>query len=101
MMRALLYGLLLAGLTSGVVASSGGDPPAREREAARKIYVAKCAKCHKFHEPRKYSEADWDKWMDSMARKSKLSKAQASSLRKYLDEYRAGRLPGKPQDKAK
>ena len=82
------------------------DPAARADEltgkditAARKIYVAKCAKCHRFYEPTNYSEPDWRVWMEKMNAKSKLKAAQAELLNRYLDTYRTGRLPGKPQDK--
>ena len=65
------------------------------------MYVAKCAKCHKFYEPTNYSRPNWSKWMEKMRVKSKLNEEQAGLLTRYLDAYRAGRLPGKPQDKAK
>ena len=73
----------------------------KEITAAQKLYVAKCAKCHKFYEPMNYSEADWGKWMEKMSVKSKLKGEQAGLLARYLDAYRAGRLAGKPQDKPK
>ena len=61
-------------------------------ESARKIYLAKCAKCHKFYEPRKYSAAEWDRWLESMSRKSKLKPAQEKLLEAYLEQYRAGTI---------
>jgi len=73
--------------------------PLAQEAAARKIYVAKCAKCHKFYEPNKYSETDWRTWMEKMNKKSKLKPAQAELLNHYLDSYRAGQLPGKPEAK--
>jgi len=65
----------------------------KEVAAGRKVYVAKCAKCHKFYEPKSYHEADWGRWMEAMSRKSKLKTEQDKLLRRYLDEYRAGRIP--------
>jgi cytochrome c5 len=65
----------------------------KETAAGRKVYVAKCAKCHKFYEPKNYSEPDWGKWMDKMSVKSKLKTDQDKLLRRYLEEYRAGRIP--------
>ncbi len=67
--------------------------------AARKIYVAKCAKCHRFYEPTNYAEVDWQMWMGKMNKKSKLKEPQAMLLNRYLDAYRAGQLTAKPQDK--
>jgi len=74
---------------------------ANEITAARKIYVAKCAKCHRFYEPTNYAEADWHTWMEKMNRKSRLKEAQANLLNKYLAAYRAGQLTGKPHEKPK
>lgn len=65
----------------------------KEAAAGRKVYVAKCAKCHKFYEPTKYPEPDWGRWMDKMSAKAKLKTDQDKLLRRYLDEYRAGRIP--------
>ena len=65
----------------------------KEVAAGRKVYVAKCAKCHKSYEPKSYNEADWGRWMESMSRKSKLKTDQDKLLRRYLDDYRAGRIP--------
>jgi cytochrome c553 len=81
-------------LTAAVVwagsPARGGELTAKERAAGRKVYVAKCAKCHKFYEPKGYSDADWQRWLESMSRKSKLKTEDERLLRRYLDEYRAG-----------
>jgi hypothetical protein len=77
------------------------EPTVKEISAAQKLYVAKCAKCHKFYEPRNYSVTNWSKWMEKMSVKSKLSEEQAGLLTRYLEAYRGGQLPGKPQDKPK
>ena len=69
------------------------DLAANEISVARKVYVAKCAKCHRFYEPANYSEPDWRRWMTSMSRKSKLKPDQEALLNKYLEAYRAGRVP--------
>ena len=37
--------------------------------------------------------------MEKMNQKSKLKGEQANLLTRYLDAYRAGRLPGKPEVK--
>lgn len=71
----------------------------KARRDARKIYVAKCAKCHRFYEPMEYGAEAWKRWMASMSEKSKLKQGQAELLNQYLDAYRARRLTGKPQDK--
>jgi hypothetical protein len=76
--------------------ASGDELTPKELAAARKIYVAKCAKCHRFYEPKEYSEADWRTWMEKMGRKSKLKPAQSEMLNRYVDEYRAGRIPKIP-----
>ncbi len=82
-------------------AASADELTAKEITAARNIYVAKCAKCHRFYEPTNYAESAWQTWMEKMSKKSKLQGEQPSLLTRYLDAYRAGRLAGQPQDKPK
>ncbi|HRZ36279.1 MAG TPA: hypothetical protein P5534_07935, partial [Candidatus Paceibacterota bacterium] len=78
--------------------ASGDELTPKNLIAARKIYVAKCAKCHRFYEPKDYSGADWQMWMEKMNKKSKLKPEQAMLLNRYLDAYRAGQLSSKPED---
>ena len=95
----------MALLAVAAVAEVPAAPPAqkelslRERRDARKIYVTKCAKCHRFYEPNDYDSVTWSRWMESMGEQSKLKTAQRELLGRYLEEYRAGKLKGKPQDK--
>ena len=69
----------------------GGAPLLSDQEiaAARKLYVAKCAKCHKFHNPAKYTDEEWHTWMRKMSRKSKLKPEQNELLSRYLGTFRA------------
>lgn len=80
-------------------AAVANELTAKEMVAARKVYVAKCAKCHQFYEPMNYAESVWQEWMEKMNNKSKLKGEQAELLTRFLDAYRAGRLPGKPEAK--
>ena len=87
----LLTVFLLAG--AGAPASAAEtDLTEKELADARRVYVAKCAKCHKFYEPKNYSDADWHKWISAMSKKSKLKPEQDKFLRTYLEEYRAGKI---------
>jgi len=89
-MRALAVILVLV---FGGLAQMLASPPelaTKEELMAKKLSVAKCAKCHKFYEPRNYNEAEWRKWMDAMSRKSKLKPEQDKLLTAYLDAYRSG-----------
>ena len=61
-----------------------------QRDAARKLYVGKCARCHKFHDPAKYSDKEWREWMNKMSRKAKLKPEQTDLLTRYLELYRHG-----------
>ncbi|PYJ07003.1 MAG: hypothetical protein DME25_04855 [Verrucomicrobia bacterium] len=75
-------GSALAGCVGPATATdlpSGGDP------AARKLYVAKCARCHKFYDPAQYSDAEWQKWMGKMGKKSKLKPGQQEMLARYIE----------------
>jgi mono/diheme cytochrome c family protein len=54
--------------------------------AGQKLYVAKCAKCHKFYDPAKYSDADWEMWMTKMGKKAKLKPDQQEDVSRYIAE---------------
>jgi hypothetical protein len=60
-----------------------------EMQAARKIYIAKCAKCHEFYDPAAYGQVEWDTWMLKMKKKSKLKPDQFDLLSRYLNKVRA------------
>lgn len=55
---------------------------------ARKIYLSKCAKCHKMHEPAGYDDAGWAGWMAKMKAKSKLKEDQYELLLRYTETLR-------------
>lgn len=72
--------------------SSGGELSPVELKAARKIYVGKCAKCHKLHDPAKYTDEKWDEWMGKMTKKSKLRPEQAELLARYIAAGKSGQV---------
>jgi len=59
---------------------------------ARKIYFEKCAKCHRMYEPREYSDEEWSKWINLMAKKSKLKQEQKDVLENFLKLYRERKI---------
>src|SRR5437773_3274570 len=91
-----MFGVVLTGCSAPVAATDvGGD----ETAAARKLYVAKCAKCHKFYDPAKYSDAEWTKWMAKMSKKSKLTTEQSEILSRYIDNTFRGSHKDGPSTK--
>jgi len=56
--------------------------------SGRKLYVNKCARCHKFYDPAGYGAAEWKSWMTKMSRKAKLEPEQTTLLAEYLEAYR-------------
>ena len=77
-----LFGIALAGCAGP---TRTADVPIDETSVARRLYVDKCAKCHKFYDPAKYSDAEWHKWMAKMSKKSKLTPEQSEILSRYID----------------
>ena len=55
---------------------------------ATKLYVAKCARCHKFYNPAEYHDAEWRSWMTKMSRKARLKPDQQEMLSRYLEGFR-------------
>lgn len=54
----------------------------------RKLYLAKCAKCHKLYPPENYSMTEWQDWMLKMKRKSKLKNEAYERLLEYTHQLR-------------
>ena len=87
-MRLLLSSLvLITALAAGTPARAGDLTPIELRDA-RKLYIAKCARCHKLYDPASYSDKQWNTWMDKMNKKAKLKPDQAALLSQYLATLR-------------
>jgi hypothetical protein len=85
----ILYALTVA--LAGVLPAGAADSPSPTvMEAGRKLYTMKCARCHKFYDPAKYSDAKWREWMDKMSKKAKLKPDQKEILSEYLETFRTG-----------
>lgn len=65
--------------------------PAPSPAAGRKLYLAKCASCHKLYEPARYDDAKWSQWMDKMRKKAKLNDDQYRQLAAYTETLRTPR----------
>ena len=59
----------------------------------KKVYTAKCARCHKFYDPTAYDDTKWNEWMQKMKLKAKLNDAQYQQLTKYVTTLRPGNKP--------
>jgi hypothetical protein len=80
-----LLTLALAGCAgSSKTTAVDGDPAI----AGRKLYVAKCARCHRLYDPGKYSDAEWRQWMVKMSRKARLKTGQEDLLARYVATLR-------------
>ena len=93
---------LLAVLTFAIVLLGCAGPANRtvlaqsETETGRKIYYVKCSKCHKFYDPKQYSDEEWKMWMGKMKKKAKLSDEQERMLSNYIETtLRSGGQPRK------
>jgi hypothetical protein len=87
-------GFILLGVALVAATSCVGVEPLTPKEikAGRKVYVAKCAKCHRFYEPKNYTDADWERWMGKMSRKARLKADQEELMKRYLGDYREGKI---------
>ncbi len=80
-----ILGFALAGCRGPAAAT---DTASDEMRKARKLYVAKCAKCHKLYDPKKYPDEEWQEWMVKMNRKAKLKPEQEEMLARYIATLR-------------
>ena len=72
-------------------AAAAAGLSAEEVKGAKDLYVAKCARCHKFYDPAQYDQAEWGSWMRKMSRKARLKPEQQELLSRYLGAYRVER----------
>src|ERR1051325_5600304 len=56
-----------------------GMPP-EQASRARALYALKCTKCHRFYDPAEYTDAEWQRWMRKMSKKSHLQPEQESLI---------------------
>jgi cytochrome c5 len=102
LLRAPLFGVLLLGLAGCQTTPAGpsaAPPPLpagtaqiiseADAAAGRRLYLNKCARCHKFYDPAAYDSEQWDKWMTAMSRKARLKAEERKLLEKFLGGYRA------------
>jgi cytochrome c553 len=87
--------VFVTGCRSPVLPESDGSALAAglslvEIHDARKVYLAKCARCHKFYDPAGYTDSDWGEWMTKMSRKARLQEDQERILARYLGAFRTG-----------
>ena len=86
-MRGLLLHFAFLSLLAGCAGHlAANDLPADPQVAGKKLYVAKCAKCHKFYDPAKYTDAEWAAWMEKMGRKARLKPDQQALVSQYIEE---------------
>ena len=91
----LALGIPFVGCTGMHQTSS--QPPVAKSGSPQKLYIAKCAKCHKFYDPTAYSDEEWRTWMHKMSKKAKLSAEQELSLSSYIEAtYRGGSKTNAP-----
>ena len=62
-----------------------------EIAGARRLYLAKCARCHKFYDPAQYNDKEWHSWMAKMSKKTHLTTDQEQLLSRYLETFRTNR----------
>lgn len=95
-MRRVLH---IIGIATALASSGAGaaEPSAAELAAGAKLNRAKCAKCHKLHDPAAYDAEAWNGWMAKMKQKARLTDGEYASLRAYLDSQRATAARGGPK----
>jgi nitrate/TMAO reductase-like tetraheme cytochrome c subunit len=70
-------------------AARGAGLADEEIARAQKLYIAKCARCHKFYDPTRYDDVEWHSWMTKMSKKARLKPDQEKLLSQYLEVFRA------------
>jgi cytochrome c553 len=87
-MRRYVHILALAAVFAPVAVAAAG-PDAKSVERGHKIYVTKCARCHKMYDPNKYDAGAWEMWMSKMKTKSRLKDDDYARLVAYVNTIRS------------
>lgn len=53
-------------------------------EEGKIVYEAKCGSCHKLKNPTRGNMTQWEKWIDKMAPKAKLTEAEKAQVTDYV-----------------
>lgn len=69
-------------------AGTGFVPLEGRNDPGYRLYVNKCAGCHRLYDPASYSDTEWRYWMDSMTEKAHLTPREKQTLMEYLERYR-------------
>ena len=80
------FWIQILALSLAAVQAGSGDLSSEEAKAARKLYIGKCAKCHKLYDPGRYTDPQWDRWMKRMGDKARLKPDQRELLARYIQE---------------
>jgi len=65
--------------------SVAGDFAKEDLAGGEKLYRNRCAKCHKMYDPARYTDPQWDVWMQKMAKKARLKPDQKQALTDYVE----------------
>jgi mono/diheme cytochrome c family protein len=87
-MRVALPAIGIVVVVFATIAARAADPAPPDLAAGKKLYTAKCARCHKLYEPARYDDTTWKSWMHKMRNKAKLSDEQYARLSAYLQSLR-------------
>ena len=80
--------ILTVALAVSSISAMATELSSSELKAAQKVYLTKCAKCHKLYEPSSYSDEEWSTWMLKMKKKAKLKEEPYNLVSKYTDLLR-------------
>lgn len=80
-------GVMLPRLTPAQVRWAGDQWPSADAntlESARTLYVNRCSGCHNLVTPDKHTPEEWDRLLDRMAPRAKLTAEEKESVRRFI-----------------
>ena len=88
--------ILIGASVLALRAAGAADLTPAEAAVGKRLYVNKCARCHRFYGPAAYDDAAWNGWMVKMKQKARLSDREYAALAAYLQSVRAQAREPKP-----
>lgn len=70
--------------TESTIKTESASVTHAQYEEGKTVYEAKCGNCHKLKNPERGNMTQWTKWIDSMAKRAKLTDDEKIQVSNYV-----------------
>lgn len=75
-----------------VVSQAAGDISGKQLAKDRRVYLVRCARCHKAYNPADFETETWNRWMRKMRKKARVkSDEEWEQIKRYLTSLKTSK----------